>query len=111
MLEEVVELAPFLHKNTFKLFGVLKDISTAIFKYKRSYNPEDRLHYLVSAYDFIKKGYNFLQTVHVGAKKSSKAKKIALGDFIAEIRKDMLSGKIIETTSLIGIDFKILKAN
>ena len=78
---------------------------------KEKFLEELNLCWLYAPDDVIKKGYNFLETVHVGAREPSEVKKLAMGEFISEIRNDMLSDKIIETTSLSGNDFKILIAN
>jgi hypothetical protein len=78
---------------------------------KENFLEELNLCWLYAPDAVIYKGYIFLETVHVGAKKSNDEKNLAMGDFISEIRNDMLSDKIIDKTSLSGNDFRILRAN
>jgi hypothetical protein len=59
----------------------------------------------------IKKGYEFLATVHTDAKNNETEKEQALGDFILAIRKDLFGRRFIffKRTSLLPMDFKVLK--
>lgn len=57
----------------------------------------------------ILKGYDFLETVHKGAARTNEEKKIAFGNFVLAIRKDLLSRKILNETLLEAKDFKHLK--
>ncbi len=61
--------------------------------------------------DVIKKGYAFLDTVHTGQTSTDKVKEKAVGDFVASIREDLLSRKLLKKTKLTGEDFKHLKVN
>ena len=59
--------------------------------------------------DVIKKGYSFLNCVHTSNISSDEIKEKTMGDFVASIRKDLLSRKLARTTKLTGKDFKHLK--
>ena len=61
--------------------------------------------------DVILKGYEFLNTVHASNPSSDETKEKAMGDFVASIRNDLLSRKLVKKTSLVGKDFKHLNAN
>ena len=61
--------------------------------------------------DVIQKGYNFLDTVHTSKVSTEEVKEKAMGDFVALIRKDLLSRKLLRKTNLDGNDFKHLKVN
>lgn len=61
--------------------------------------------------EVIEKGYAFLGTVHTNGLHSDSAKEKAMGDFIAAIRKDLLSRKLVRKTKLTGTDFRHLKVN
>lgn len=61
--------------------------------------------------DVINKGYEFLSTVHTSNKSSDEVKEKAMGDFVAAIRKDLLSRKLVKSTQLSGSNFKHLKVN
>ena len=61
--------------------------------------------------EVIKKGYTFLDTVHPNKQSSDEVKEKAMGDFVAAIRKDLLSRKLVRKTSLSSDDFKHLKVN
>lgn len=58
----------------------------------------------------IKKGYTFLEKVHTDTKYSDKAKELAVGEFIIEIRKDLLPKRfgLFKRTRLDASDFKHL---
>lgn len=61
--------------------------------------------------DIIKKGYSFLDTVHASNLSSDEIKEKAMGDFVAAIRADLLSRKLVKKSKLTGQDFKHLNAN
>jgi len=61
--------------------------------------------------EVIKKGYAFLETVHTQKQVSDETKEKALGDFVACIRRDLISRKLLRKTSLSGTDFRHLKVN
>jgi len=61
--------------------------------------------------DVILKGYAFLNTVHAANPSSNEVKEKAMGDFVASIRKDLLSRKLVRNTNLSWKDFKHLSAN
>lgn len=56
--------------------------------------------------DVIRKGYTFLETVHARQAKSDEEKQLAFGAFVAAIREDLLSRKLVHATSLSAKDFK-----
>lgn len=61
----------------------------------------------------IQRGYDFLKTVHDSQRSSDEKKEKALGAFILEIRKDLISKKfgILKRTELKPEDFKHFSAN
>lgn len=61
--------------------------------------------------DVILKGSAFLNTVHASNPSPDEVKEKAMGDFVASIRKDLLSRKLVRHTKLSGKDFTHLKAN
>jgi hypothetical protein len=61
--------------------------------------------------DLIKKGYAFLATINSSNPSTDSVKEKAMGDFVAAIRKDLLSRKLVKSTKLSGGDFKHLKVN
>ncbi len=56
----------------------------------------------------IEKGYSFLEKVHTDKKYSDEEKELAVGEFILEIRKDLLPKRLglFKRTSLSASDFK-----
>jgi hypothetical protein len=56
--------------------------------------------------EVIQKGYAFLETVHARQVKSDEEKQLAFGAFVAAIREDLLSRKLVHTTRLSAKDFK-----
>jgi len=61
--------------------------------------------------EVIKKGYEFLDTVHTKQVHSDDIKEKAMGEFVAAIRQDLLSRKLIRRTDLTGADFRHLGVN
>ena len=61
--------------------------------------------------DVIRKGYAFLTTVHTSKVHTDEQKEKALGEFVAAIRNDLLSRKLVGRSSLTAADFKHLKPN
>ena len=59
----------------------------------------------------ITKGYAFLDTVHTQKVSTDAEKELALGAFVAAIRNDLLSRKLVRTTSLSATDFRHLGVN
>ena len=57
----------------------------------------------------IEKGYAFLDSVHKGRSKAQEQQKQALGEFVVEIRKDLLSREIVKDSKFTYKDFKHLK--
>lgn len=60
--------------------------------------------------DVIQKGYAFLDTVHAKQIHTDEKKEAAMGAFVAAIRRDILSRKLVKKTMLEAVDFKHLKA-
>ena len=58
--------------------------------------------------DVIKKGYTFLDTVHAKAIRTDSEKEAAMGEFVTALRNDLLSRKLVRTTSLEASNFKHL---
>ena len=61
--------------------------------------------------DVIKKGYAFLDTVHTQKVSPDADKERALGVFVAAIRCDLLSRKLVRKTTLSPTDFRHLGVN
>lgn len=60
--------------------------------------------------DVIKKGYSFLDTVHAQTRHTDEEKEKAFGEFVAAIRQDLLSRKLVRKTALSASDFRHLSA-
>jgi len=58
--------------------------------------------------EVIQRGYAFLDTVHTQQLHSDEQKELALGAFVAAIREDMLSRKLVRKSKLSAKDFKHL---
>lgn len=56
--------------------------------------------------EVIRKGYAFLDTVHAKQVCTDAQKEAALGSFVAAVRADLLSRKLVRTTALTSEDFK-----
>jgi len=61
--------------------------------------------------DVILKGYAFLNTVHAANPSPDEVKEKAMGNFVASIRSDLMSRKLVRSTKLSGKNFKLLNAN
>ncbi len=61
--------------------------------------------------EVILKGYAFLETVHARKAKSDEEKQRAFGAFVAAIRKDLLSRKLVHRTKLSAEDLKHFSVN
>ncbi len=61
--------------------------------------------------EVIKKGYAFLDTVHSQKESPNEEREQAMGDFVAAIRDDLLSRKLVKSTLLTAHDFKHLGIN
>lgn len=55
--------------------------------------------------EVILKGYAFLNTVHTANISTDEVKEMAMGNFVASIRNDLLSRKLVKSTKLTGKDF------
>ncbi|WP_278487185.1 hypothetical protein [Achromobacter insolitus] len=60
--------------------------------------------------EVIRKGYAFLGTAHSAQTHSDEQKEKAMGEFVAAIRQDILSRKLVNRSSLTAADFKHLNA-
>jgi len=69
------------------------------------------LCWLYCSDEVINKAYNFLDTTHAQIQSTQEETKAALGELILEIRKDLISQKIIKTTNLKSSNFKVYKVN
>ena len=78
---------------------------------KNMFIEQLNLCWLYAPDEVIQHGYKFLMSVHTGKVYSDEEKELALGNFIAVIRKDMLDQKITRKTNLKGDDYKHLKSN
>ncbi len=61
--------------------------------------------------DVIEKGYQFLDTVHTSQIQTEDVKEKAMGEFVAAIRRDLLSRSLVLCTNLTGSDFRHLRVN
>ncbi len=61
--------------------------------------------------DVIQKGYAFLYTMHAQQIHTDEKKEAAMGAFVAAIRRDILSRKLVKKTTLEAADFKHLSAH
>ena len=59
----------------------------------------------------LKNRYAFLNTINSKAQCTDKQKDDAMGKFVASIREDLLSRKLVKSTKLTESDFKHFKAN
>lgn len=80
-------------------------------KLKAEFLDQLNICWLYCPDDVIKKGYSFLDTVHTGAPSNDDKKEKAMGDFVAAIRQDLLSRKLVRETNLEGNHFRHLKVN
>ena len=58
----------------------------------------------------VRKCYDFVDAVKVGAQLSDKAKEIAFGELVVAIRKDLLKRRLVKKTNLTSKDFRHLRA-
>lgn len=61
--------------------------------------------------EVIMKGYEFLNLVHEKNISKAKDRDLAMGNFVASIRNDLLSKNVVSNTKLSGRDFKHLIVN
>ena len=66
--------------------------------------------WLYSPDEVIREAYRFLETVKTGTITDGSEKDAACGDFVAAIRRDLLSRRIVSKTKLSGRDFQHLRA-
>lgn len=60
--------------------------------------------------EVIKKGYEFLDTLHAKKAHTDEEKENAMGAFVAAIRTDILSRKLVRSTALTASDFRHFNA-
>jgi hypothetical protein len=60
--------------------------------------------------EVIQKGYVFLETVQVNSPGKSVSAEEATGNFVANIRLDMLMNRVTKATRLKGTDYKHLQS-
>jgi hypothetical protein len=84
---------------------------------KEEFLNQLNLCWLYSSDEVIKSAYSFLNTVHTdknpdtaSEEQDNHEKEEALSSLVLAMRKDILSGKTIETTNLTKEDFRHLKA-
>ena len=78
-------------------------------KLKQEFLDQLNYYWLYCPDDVIEKGYGFLDSVQAQNKSSNEIQENRMGDFVASIRRDLLSQKLVKNTNLNGKDFKILK--
>ena len=74
-------------------------------KLKQAFIDEFYLCWLYCPDDVIKKGYSFFEAVTPGNNRPEEEKQLAIGEFVASVRRDLLSRKIIKKTELQGSHF------
>lgn len=77
-------------------------------EFKAEFLDQLNLMWLYCPDHIIKKGYAFLDTIHTEKVCSDSEKEKALGDFVAAIRGDLLSRRLVRSTDLTGEDFRHL---
>lgn len=77
---------------------------------KREFLNQLNVSWLYCPDEVIQKGYAFLDTVHTRHVHTDEQKENALGAFVAAIREDMLSRKLVRSSKLSAADFKHLGA-
>ncbi len=78
---------------------------------KREFIDQLNVAWLYCPDDVIKKGYVFLHTVHAQKVSPGAEKEAALGEFVAAIRCDLLSRKLVRKTKLSATDFMPIGVN
>jgi len=78
---------------------------------KREFLNQLNIAWLYCPDDVIKKGYIFLDTVHAQNVSPDAEKEVALGTFVAAIRCDLLSRKLVRKAKLSPADFRHLGVN
>ncbi len=78
---------------------------------KNKFLEQMNLCWIYAPDEVIKKGYDFLMSVHTNKKCTDDEKELSLGEFVLAIRKDMLSQKLLKETNLNSKDFKHLRVN
>lgn len=92
------------------LIGFYKNAENAEIKREEFLNQLN-LAWLYCPDEIIRKGYAFIDTVHTDNISADKDKEKALGEFVAAIRNDLISRKLVSQTSLTSKDFRILLVN
>lgn len=77
-------------------------------KLKTDFLNELNVAWLYCPDHIIEKGYAFLDTVHTERQHTDEEKERALGEFVAAIRRDLLSRKLVRRSNLSASDFKHL---
>lgn len=75
---------------------------------KREFLNQLNIAWLYCPDDVIKKGYAFLDTVHAMKVSTDPDRELAMGAFVAAIRLDLLSRKLVQKTKLSPSDFRHL---
>ena len=86
-------------------------VSTQDTRLKDAFLEQLKLCWLDAPDEVIKSAYAFLDTVHTEASSSEAVRERAFGEFVAAIRRDLLSPKATTETKLGAGDFKHLRAN
>jgi Pyruvate/2-oxoacid:ferredoxin oxidoreductase delta subunit len=85
-------------------------IETADKKMKDEFLEQLKQCWLYCPDEVIKKAYSFLNSIDTSSKATKPEQDLALGNFVAAIRNDLLSRKITRRSDLNGSDFKHLRA-
>ncbi|MEX2281632.1 MAG: hypothetical protein WEE89_03985 [Gemmatimonadota bacterium] len=73
---------------------------------KAAFLEQIALCWLYCPDEVIRKAYVFLEAVKTGSNSTTQQRDAAFGDFVAAIRADLLSRKLVKKTSLSGKDYR-----
>ncbi len=77
---------------------------------KQGFLDQVNLCWMYCPDEVIRKAYAFLDMVRTGEERPDAKKERALGELVAAMRKDLLSGKRVKQTTLVAGDFRHLRA-
>lgn len=78
---------------------------------KLEFLNELNISWLYCPDEVICKAYAFLETVHGRERRSAEEKQLAFGAFVAAIRKDLFSRRLVHSTRLTAEDFRHFSLN
>ena len=98
--------------NMSGFYGQPNDTDEERHELRSSFIEELRRGWLYLPDELIHKGYEFLETVHIGTRTPSQKKEILLGEFVALMRRDLYGRRLLlwRKTKLEGKDYRHLKS-